>query len=80
MFGSNPVHIGSKFGIFGEFGKVRSSILVEKPGFGRVQSSVFPGLAHFWRNRFEVQAFWRGLKGFEVQFWWTNLDSSEFEV
>ena len=37
-------------------------------------------LACFWPNRFEVWAFWRGSKGFEVQFWWMNLGSSEFEV
>ena len=31
--------VGSEFGIFVGFGWVRSSILVGKPGFGRVQSS-----------------------------------------
>ena len=58
--------VGLKFGIFGGFGWVRSSILVDEPGFRRVRISVFPdlglGLAHFWSNRFKVQAFWRGLK------------------
>ena len=53
--------MGSKFGIFGGFGWVRSSVLVDEPGFGRVRSSVFPdlglGLAGFWPNRFEVWAF-----------------------
>ena len=53
--------VGSEFGIFGGFGWVRSSILVDKPGFGKVRSSVFPdlglGSAHFWPNRFKVQAF-----------------------
>ena len=66
-----------------DFWRVRSSILVDKPGFGRVRSSVFPdlslGLVHFWLNRFEVRAFWMGMKGFEIRFWWTNLGSSEFE-
>ena len=75
--------VGSKFGIFGGFGWVRSLILVDEPGFRRVQSSVFLdlglGSAHFWPNRFEVRAFWRGSNGFEVQFWWTNLNSREFE-
>ena len=31
--------VGSEFGIFGGFGWVRSSVLVGKPGFERVQSS-----------------------------------------
>ena len=35
--GSNPVR-GSEFGIFGGFGWVCSSVMVGKPGFGRVQS------------------------------------------
>ena len=56
--------VGSGFG---------SSVLVDKPGFRRVQSSVFLdlglGSAHFWPNRFEVWAFWTGSNGFEVQFW-----------
>ena len=30
--------VGSEFGIFGGFGWVRSSVLVGKPGFGRVRS------------------------------------------
>ena len=51
---------------------------------GPVQSSVFPNLGLdstcFWPNRFEVRAFWRGSKGFEVQLWLTNLGSSEFKV
>ena len=59
---------GSKFGIFGGFGLVRSSSLVDKPGFGRVQSLGFldfsMGSAHFRLNRFEVRAFWRGSNGF----------------
>ena len=48
------------------------------------RSLVFPdlglGLARFWLNKFKVWAFWMGLSGFEVQFWWTNLGSSEFEA
>ena len=43
---------GSEFEIFGDFGRVCSSVLVSEPGFGRVQSSVSD------LNRFEVQAFW----------------------
>ena len=78
--GSNLVH---GFGIFGGFGWVRSSVLVDKPGFERVQSSVFPdlglGLAFFWSNMFEVLVFWRGSNGFEIRFWGMNLGSSEFE-
>ena len=70
--------------IFEGFRWVRSSILVDKPGFGRAESLVFPylvlGSAYFWLNMFEVQAFGRGSKGFEVQFRWMNLGSSEFEV
>ena len=30
--------MGSEFGIFGGFGKVRSSVFVGRPGFERVQS------------------------------------------
>ena len=73
------------FGIFGGgFGWVCSSVLVDEPGFERVQSLVFPdldlSLAHFWLNRFEVRAFWKGSSGFEVRFWWTNLRSNEIKV
>ena len=43
--------LGLEFGISGGFGRVHCSVLVDKPGFERVQSSVFPdlglGLAHF---------------------------------
>ena len=83
----NAIHgMGLKFGIFGGFGWVRCrSILVEDPGFGRVWCLVFPdlglGSAHFWLNRFEIQAYWRGWKGFIGQFWWTTkwrTGSSEF--
>ena len=42
--GSNSVCIGSKFGIFGGFRWIRSSILADVPGFGRVHSSVFTDL------------------------------------
>ena len=31
--------MGSEFGIFGGFGWVRSSVLLDKPGFARVRSS-----------------------------------------
>ena len=58
---SQTQFVGSEFGIFGGFGWVRSSVLVNEPGFGRVRSSVFPdfglGSACFWPNRFEVRAF-----------------------
>ena len=58
--------MGSEFGNFGGFKWVRSSILVDEPGFGRVRSSIWLdlglGSAYFWLNRFEVQAFWRGSK------------------
>ena len=64
---------------------VHSLILLEEPGFKRVQIifvclDLGMGSAHFWLNRFKVQAFWRGSKGFEIQFWWMNLGSIEFEV
>ena len=36
--------MGSEFGIFGGFGWVCSSVLVDEPGFKRVLSSVFPDL------------------------------------
>ena len=62
--------VGSMFSIFGEFGRVCSLILADKPGFERVQTSVFPdlglGSAHFWHNKFKVWVFWRGSKGFKV--------------
>ena len=35
--------MGSEFGIFGGFGWVCISVLVDEPGFGRVQSLVFSG-------------------------------------
>jgi hypothetical protein len=43
VVGSNPVH---GFGVrdFWRFRWVRSSILVDEPGFGMVRSSVFPDL------------------------------------
>ena len=58
--GSNPVR-GFEVWIFGGFGWVRSSSLVDEPGFERVRSSGFLDLsldsAHLWLNRFEVRAF-----------------------
>ena len=63
--------MGSEFEIFGGLGWVRSSVLADEPGFGRVTSSVIPDLGlrstHFWPNRFEVRAFCWGLNGFEVR-------------
>ena len=45
-------------GFLGEFGLVRSSIMVDEFGFGRIQSLLFPNLglgsARFWLNRFEI--------------------------
>ena len=63
--------VGLEFRIFGGFGWVHSSVLVEKPLFVqrglKFSFSRFGlGLAHFWLNRFKVWFFWRGLKGFEV--------------
>ena len=50
--------LASKFGIFGGFGWVSSSVLVDEPGFGRVRSSVFsrfgPVFSLFLANRFKV--------------------------
>ena len=37
--GSNPVR---EFGNFGGFRWVRSSVLVDEPGFGKLQCSVLP--------------------------------------
>ena len=69
---------------FEELGWVHSLVTVKEPGFGRVQSSIFPdlgqGSAHFWTNMFEVQAFWRGSNGFKIWFLLMNLSSNEFEV
>ena len=36
--------VGSEFGIFGGFGWVHISVLVDEPGLGRVRSSVYPDL------------------------------------
>ena len=41
--------VGSEFGIFGGFGWVRSSVLVGKPGFGRVRSSDLE-FGELWRT------------------------------
>ena len=64
--------VGSGFWIIEGFGWVRSSVLVYKPGFRRVQISVFPdlglGSACFWPNRFKSLALWKGSNGFKVQF------------
>ena len=82
--GSNPVIGFWSLGFLEGFGWVHSLVLVDEPGFEKAQSSVFPdlglGLACFWLNRFKLQDFWRGSNGFKVQFWWTNLGSSEFEI
>ena len=76
--------IGSEFGIFGGFGWVCSSVLVDEPGFGRVRSSVFTELnlclACFGLNRFHIQAFWRGSK-FSFEFdGFTNIKMFLFEI
>ena len=62
------------FGIFGGICRVCCLVVEDEPElFGKVRSSVFPdlglGSAHFSSNRFEVRTFWKGLVGFEVQFW-----------
>ena len=63
--GSNPVR---GFGIFRGFGWVRSSALINEPGFGRVRilvfSDLFLGSACFCPNRFKVRALFRGSTGF----------------
>ena len=41
--------VGSEFGIFGGFGWVCSSVLVGKPGFGRVRSSDLE-FGELWRT------------------------------
>ena len=66
---SNPVR-GFEVWVFW---RVCSSILVDLvPGFGRNLGLLILdlglGLAHSWSNRLEVRDFWRGLKGFEVQY------------
>ena len=72
--GSNSVHGFEVWDLWKRFGWDCSLILVDKPDSGRVRSLVFLdfglGLACCWpnNNRFEVSAFWRGSKGFEVQF------------
>ena len=86
--------VGSEFGIFGGFGWVCSSVLVDEPGFGRVRSLVFPdlglGSTYFRAKKFEVRTFWRVRKGSKFGFgrrtWiWKSskfdmLGSKQFEV
>ena len=49
--------VGAEIAIFGGFGWVHSSVLVDEPGLGRVRSLFFPDLglvsAHFRLNRFK---------------------------
>ena len=49
--------VGAEFAIFGGFGWVHSSVLVDEPGLGRVRSLFLPDLglvsAHFRLNRFK---------------------------
>ena len=73
--------VDSKFEIYGGFGYVRSSILVDKPGVQKGSKFGFSrfgsGFRLFLARQVQSSGF---LKGFEVQFWWTNLGLSEFEV
>ena len=63
----------SEFGIFVGFMWVRSSVLLDEPGLGRVQSLGF--------SDFGLDSAFSRLNRFEVRFWWRmNLGSSEFEV
>ena len=51
--------VGAEFAIFGGFGWVHGSVLVDEPGLGRVRSLFFPYLglvsSHFWLNRFNFK-------------------------
>ena len=65
-----------------EFGWICSLVLEDEPGFGKVRSSVFPdlglGSAHFWLNKFEVRAFWKG-EGFKRVRSTVLVDKPRFE-
>ena len=71
------------FRIFGGFGWVHSSVLVDEPGFRLQIGSNFnfsgfgPGFGPFLAEQVRSLGF---LEWFEVQFWWTNLGLNEFEV
>ena len=66
-------------GIFGEFGQVRSSVLVDELVFGSVRSSVLPVFGRQTvGSKFGLLS--RGLSRFEVWFSWMNLGGSEFEI
>ena len=64
--------VGLKFWIFGGFGRVRSLVLVDKPEFKKVRSSVFPDLglgldfSPFPAEQVRSLGF---LEGFKVRFW-----------
>ena len=60
--------VGSDFGIFGEFGWVHSSVLVDKLGFGRFGFSGFgPGFGLFLAEQVRSGGFLEG-NCFEVRF------------
>ena len=61
----NELVLGRTQFVGSKFGWVHNSILVDKPGFRRVRSPVFPNLG-------------LGLGGFKVRFWWINYCSSKF--
>ena len=68
----------SEFGIFGGFGLIRSSILVDKQiGKGsKFDFSRFgPWFGPFQAGRVRSSGFWggRGSNGFKVWFWWMNI-------
>ena len=68
---------------FGRFGRVHSSVFVDKPGNSRGRSLVFQdlgvGSAHLWPNMLEVWTFWRGSKfGFGGRTW--AQESSKFDL
>ena len=84
VLGWNLQFMGSKFGIFGGFGWVCSSVLVDEPGFRRVWSSFFSrfglGSTHSGQTGMKFGLFGGVQMGLKFGFWRMNLGSSEFEV
>ena len=79
----------SEFRIFVRFGWVRSSVLVDQPGFGSKKGQKFsfsgfgPRFGPFLAEQVRSSSFFEGFKWVrtsEVQFWWTNLGLSESEL
>ena len=54
--------VGLKFGIFGGFGWVHNSILVDESGFEWVRSLVFPDFGLFLTEQVGTLGFFEGIR------------------